>query len=103
VDDGAHRPPDSLGRVCFKVTAGSGVLNLMVPGVYEIDGDGKATGAGHKATAKVTTDDGTQTSVTVSPTGSTQVGLGADPNNGPTILLQLKVTGAVPDPGLTGG
>jgi hypothetical protein len=44
-------------------------------------------------TAKVTTDDGTQTSVTVNPHGATPVGIGADPDGDPATLLQLKVTG----------
>jgi hypothetical protein len=84
--------PNNQGLVCFKVLASTGILNLRVPAVFEIDGDGKVAGAGHKATAKLTTDDGTQTSVTVNPDGATPVGIGADPNNEPTTLLQLKVT-----------
>ena len=85
--------PDGEGLVCFKVTASTGVLNLNVPAVYEIRGDGQRTGAGHKATAEVTTDAGVHTTVTVNPSGSTQVGIGTDPNAEPTTLLQLRVTG----------
>jgi hypothetical protein len=81
------------GRVCFKVTASTGLLNLQVPGVFEIDGDGRKSGAGHQVTAVVTTDDGVRTSVAVKPFGSTQVGIGAGEDNDPTTLLQLKVTG----------
>jgi hypothetical protein len=85
--------PDGQGLVCFRVTASTGLLNLNVPAVYEIRGDGQRAGAGHKATAEVTTDAGVHTSVTVNPSGSTQVGIGTSPNADPTTLLQLKVTG----------
>jgi hypothetical protein len=84
--------PDGLGLVCFRAIAPAGLLNLEVPGVYEIRGDGQRSGTGHQMTAKVTTDAGVQTSVTVDPSGSTQVGIGASPDNDPTTLLQLKVT-----------
>jgi hypothetical protein len=85
--------PDGLGLVCFKVLAPAGLLNLQVPGVFEIRGDGQKAGTGHRLTADVSTDAGVHTSVTVNPSGSTQVGIGADPNAAPTTLLQLKVTG----------
>jgi hypothetical protein len=85
--------PNGQGLVCFKVTASTGLLNLNVPAVYEIRGDGQRSGTGHRATAVVTTDAGAQTTVTVNPSGSTQVGIGTDPNADPTTLLQLKVTG----------
>ncbi|WP_186315878.1 FG-GAP-like repeat-containing protein [Catellatospora sichuanensis] len=81
---------DGIGRVCFKVNAAAGWLNLEVPGVYEIRGDGQSTGTGHEVTAELTTDTGDQITVDVDPDGSTQVGLGADPDNEPTILLQLR-------------
>ncbi|WP_246157409.1 trypsin-like serine protease [Catellatospora sichuanensis] len=94
---------DGIGRVCFKVTAAAGWLNLEVPGVYEIRGDGQRAGTGHEVTAELTTEAGDEITVDVDPDGSTQVGLGADPNNPPTILLQLRagdgpaaVTGAQP-------
>jgi hypothetical protein len=81
-----------LGRVCFKVTKPSGHVELEVPGVYEIRGDGRRTGTGHKTTAIVRTDAGQLPPVTVDPSGSTQVGVGADSGNPPTTLLQLVVT-----------
>ncbi|BFU45357.1 hypothetical protein [Krasilnikovia sp. MM14-A1004] len=84
---------DGIGRVCFKVTGPRGVLNLEVPGVFEIRGDGQSTGAGHEVTADLTTDDGDKVTVAVDPDGSTQVGRGADPANEPTMLLRLTVTG----------
>lgn len=84
---------DGVGRVCFKVTGPKGWLNLEVPGVFEIRGDGQTNGTGHKVTANLTTDDGDKVTVDVDPDGSTQVGMGADPNNEPTILLRLTVTG----------
>ncbi len=85
--------PDAAGLACFKVTAAKGWLNLEVPAVYEIRGDGQRTGAGHQVTAEVTTDDGEHTTVAVNPSGSTQVGIGADPANEPTTLLRLTVNG----------
>ena len=88
----AQPAPDGTGLVCFKVTATTGLLNLRVPGVYEIRGDGQKTGTGHTITALVTTDAGVQTSVAVNPSGSTQVGIGVDDDAAPTTLLQLKVT-----------
>jgi hypothetical protein len=84
---------DGIGRVCFKVTGARGLLNLEVPGVYEIRGDGQATGTGHEVTAELKTDDGDKLTVDVDPDGSTPVGLGADPDNEPTMLLRLTVTG----------
>ncbi|MGW0828408.1 trypsin-like serine protease [Streptomyces sp. NPDC002845] len=84
---------DGIGRVCFKVTASSGWLNLEVPGVYEIRGDGLRTGTGHEVTAQLRDDEGEQITVDVDPDGSTQVGLGTDPNASPTMLLRLTVTG----------
>ncbi len=88
---------DGIGRICFKVNAAAGWLNLEVPGVYEIRGDGQRTGTGHAVTAELTTETGDEITVDVDPDGSTQVGLGADPDNPPTILLQLR-TGAGPAP-----
>jgi hypothetical protein len=85
--------PDGQGEVCFKVLALSGLLNLQVPAVYEIRGDGQKSGSGHHLTAEVTTDAGVTTSVDVNPSGSTQVGIGVSPDNDPTTLLQLKVAG----------
>jgi hypothetical protein len=84
---------DGIGRVCFKVTAPSGLLNLEVPGVYEIRGDGQRTGTGHEVTAQLRSDEGEEITVDVDPDGSTQVGLGTDPNASPTMLLRLTVTG----------
>jgi hypothetical protein len=85
--------PDGLHPVCFKITATPGVLNLMVPGVYEIRGDGQVAGTGHTGvTADVKTDNGPETSVAVKPDGSTPVGIGVPGNEDPTTLLQLKVT-----------
>jgi hypothetical protein len=90
--------PDGFGRLCFKVAASSGVLNLEVPGVYEIRGDGQREGTGHQVTAKLRNDDGENLTVNVDPHGSTSVGLGTDPNASPTMLLQLR-TGTGPAPG----
>jgi hypothetical protein len=85
--------PENRGLVCFKVLRAPGRLDLEIPAVYEIRGDGQRPGTGHEATAKLTTDDGERTTVEINPSGSTPVGIGADPNNDPTTLLQLRVTG----------
>jgi hypothetical protein len=85
--------PDGLGLICFKLTGIPGLLNLEVPAVYEIRGDGQRTGFGHQVTAKVTTDAGDVQEVVVNPSGSTQVGIGTSPDAAPTTLVQLKVTG----------
>lgn len=77
------------GLVCFKVLSPTGHLELRIPAVYEIRGDGRTSGAGHKVKAEVTTDAGQHSTVDVNPSGSTQVGIGANPNNAPTTLLQL--------------
>lgn len=92
-DDPAVVYSTGAGRVCFQVTGSSGRLDLLVPGVFEIRGDGQVKGTGHTITATVTTEAGPQTSVTVNPYGSTTVGLGADATGEPTTLLQLRVTG----------
>ena len=88
------RTTDSIGTnhdglICFQVKATPGVLVLKIPAVYEIRGDGYAPGAGHKVKADLTTDAGAHSTVDVNPNGSTGVGIGADPNNAPTTLLQL--------------
>jgi len=81
----------ATGQVCFKVTAAKGRLDLKVPGVYEIRGDGQKSGAGHRVTATITTDAGPPTTVTVNPSGSTQVGIGTGPDSPEATLLQLRV------------
>jgi hypothetical protein len=85
--------PDGIGRVCFKILGSTGLLNLEVPGVYEIRGDGQKSGTGHQVTATVKPEDGESQVVQVDPDGSTQVGQGEDENNAPTTLLQLVVKG----------
>jgi hypothetical protein len=81
------------GLVCFKILASTGHLELRIPAVYEIRGDGQTSGTGHRVKAEVTTDAGQHSTVDVNPSGSTQVGIGAGPNNAPTTLLQLSAAG----------
>jgi hypothetical protein len=83
---------DNQGLICFKVTGPTGHLNLKVPAVFDITGDGTTPGAGHKLTAALTTDAGVQTTVSVNPSGTTPVGVGAKPGNPPTTLLQLDAS-----------
>ncbi|MFB9237089.1 hypothetical protein ACFFWC_16250 [Plantactinospora siamensis] len=78
------------GTVCFKVLGSTGRLDLKVPAVYEIRGDGRTQGAGHEGTATVTTDSGVETTKDLDPDGSTQFGVG-DGGTEPTTLLQLTV------------
>jgi Trypsin len=82
-----------LGLLCFKVRSATGFLNLEVPGVYEIRGDGQRTGTGHEVTAELISDAGEEITVEVDPDGSTQVGVGADPDASPTMLLRLTANG----------
>jgi hypothetical protein len=84
--------PEPGGTVCFKVLAAPAQISVMIPAVFEIRGDGQALGTGHKATADLTTDDGTKSTVTVDPSGSTPVGIGAGPGAAPTTLLAINVT-----------
>jgi hypothetical protein len=84
---------DGIGRVCFKILGSTGLLNLEVPGVYEIRGDGQRSGTGHQVTATVKPDDGEKQVVQVDPDGSTPVGQGDDPDSAPTTLLELVVKG----------
>jgi len=83
--------PDSAGLICFKVTGPRGRLDLQVPGVFEIRGDGQQSGYGHQLTAVVRTGSSAPTTVECDPSGSVQVGIGADPDSAPAILLQLRV------------
>ena len=81
-------------KYCFQVLASRGVLTLDVPGVYEIHGDGvSGSGAGHQVNADVKPVGGDTVSVSVDPDGSTQGGIGANPNNPPTTLLKLTAGG----------
>ncbi|MGM1065765.1 hypothetical protein, partial [Saccharothrix sp. Mg75] len=78
------------GRVCFKVTGASGYLTLMLPDVFEIRGDGRAPGAGHKGTAEVIGESGQRKTVELDPDGSAQVGIGV-PGGEPSTLLRLEI------------
>jgi hypothetical protein len=88
----AIRTQEQGDPICFDVLAASGLLNLEVPAVYEIDAR-KSTGAGGtSAVAQVTTDDGAvNPPITLSLDHTTSVGKGIDDNNAPTTLVQLKV------------
>lgn len=79
------------GLVCFKVLGTTGRLSLRIPAVFEIRGDGRVAGSGHKMKADLTTDAGQHSTVDVGGFGSVPVGIGANPNNAPTTLLQLTV------------
>jgi hypothetical protein len=81
-----------VALICFKVSGTTGLLNLEVPAVFEIRGDGLTSGAGHNITAIVTTDDGPLPPINVNPSGSTGVGIGDPAVDTETMLLQLKVS-----------
>jgi hypothetical protein len=81
------------GRICFRILAAAGFLDLEVPGVYEMHGDGLQTGKGHVVNADLRTDEGENINVDVDPDGSTQVGQGVNVNDPATMLLRLAVTG----------
>ncbi|WP_328611703.1 hypothetical protein OG943_22150 [Amycolatopsis sp. NBC_00345] len=80
------------GHVCFHVIAPTGRLTMKIPGVFSIRGDGVAAGQGHKLKAELTTDAGQHSTVDVNPSGTTQVGIGANPTGEPTTLLQLDAS-----------
>jgi hypothetical protein len=87
-----HTTNTGLAQVCFQVHGTSGLLNVQVPAVFDIRGDGLVEGAGHHLTATIDTASTDPTTVTVDPDGDTGVGIG-DPSNGnEAALLQLKVT-----------
>jgi hypothetical protein len=77
--------------VCFDVLSATGLLNLEVPAVYEIDARRSTGAGGTSAGAVVTTDDGVTTDVPLSLDHTTSVGKGIDDNNKPTTLVQLRV------------
>lgn len=81
----------SQGRVCFKALGPVGRLDLRIPAVFEIHGDGQRAGTGHNGTATVITDSGEETTKDLDPDGSTQFGVSEDPGNEPTTLLQLTI------------
>lgn len=83
---------DEDGRVCFRVTGNTGFLTLALPDVFEIRGDGRAPGAGHKGKAEVVGQSGQQKTVELNPNGSARVGIG-NPGGEPSTLLRLEITG----------
>ncbi|MFI2710143.1 hypothetical protein ACH495_08435 [Micromonospora sp. NPDC018662] len=78
------------GVICFKALASTGRLDLKVPAVYEVHGDGRTSTTGHNGTATVITDDGERTTKNLDPNGSIQFGIG-DGGTEPTTLVQLTV------------
>jgi|SRR4051812_17650350 hypothetical protein len=88
----AAQGTDGEGRICFKILATPGRLQLKIPAVYEIRGDGQIDGTGHTVQADLTTDAGQHTTVNVNPSRSTPVGVATKPGSPPTTLLQLTAT-----------
>lgn len=86
---------DLGGTVCFKILADRGLLNLELPQVFEIRGDGQNSESGHEVTATVVPDGEPAVTVEVDPNGSTQVGKGVNENDPDTTLLKLEVTGQI--------
>ncbi|WP_238432650.1 hypothetical protein [Micromonospora tarensis] len=78
------------GLICFRALGPVGRLDLKVPAVFEIRGDGITRGTGHNGTATVTTEAGVKTTKGLDPDGSTQFGIG-EGGEEPTTLLQLTV------------
>jgi hypothetical protein len=87
-----HTGAAGVGTLCFKVHGDTGLLNLEVPSVFEIRGDGRAAGAGHDITATVDTADSDPRQIPINPDSSTPIGIGDPHDNRDTTLLQLKVT-----------
>jgi hypothetical protein len=82
-----------VGTLCFKVYGHQGLLNLEVPAVFEIRGDGLVAGAGHQILATVDTADSDPREIPINSDSSTPIGIGDPRDNRVTTLLQLKVTG----------
>lgn len=87
------RTSESADAICFDVLGPTGLLNLEVPAVYEVDARYALT-AGHKGTVDVVPDGGTRTTVPLDPNYATQVGIGTGSNSKPTTLLQIAITTA---------
>lgn len=79
------------GRVCFRVLGTTGNLTMKLPDVFEIRGDGRQPGTGHKGKADVVSNSGQQKTVELDPDGSMQVGVG-NPGGEPSTLLRLEIT-----------
>ncbi|MBO0610079.1 S1 family peptidase [Myceligenerans salitolerans] len=77
--------------LCLVVHGESGRIDLRVPNVYSIRGDGYETGTGHDFTAVVDTPSGEPVEITGDADSYTPVGIGADPGSEPTVLLQITV------------
>ena len=77
--------------LCLVVRGDHGRIDLRVPNVYSIRGDGYETGAGHEYTAVVDTPSGEPVEITGDADSYTPVGIGADPDSEPTVLLQITV------------
>jgi hypothetical protein len=87
-----HVHTSNLLEFCFRVLGNSGLLNLRVPDVYDIRGDGYADGAGHNLTATVQATGSEPVTVPIDPNGDTGVGVGDAQSGKPAVLLQLRVT-----------
>ncbi|MFE7503802.1 trypsin-like serine protease [Promicromonospora sp. NPDC057488] len=77
--------------LCLVVRGDHGRIDLRVPNVFSIRGDGYETGTGHDFTAVVDTPSDEPVTITGDPDSYTPVGIGADPASEPTVLLQIKV------------
>ncbi|MFI2364595.1 S1 family peptidase [Promicromonospora sp. NPDC019610] len=107
IDEGCVRTPDESGVgsmrvlytlesggrqvVCLAVLGEAGRIDLMIPNVYSIRGDGYETGAGHEFVARVDTRSGPVVEIDGDPDSYNPVGIGADPASEPTTLLQIRV------------
>ncbi|MBO0610078.1 hypothetical protein [Myceligenerans salitolerans] len=77
--------------LCLVVRGDSGRIDLRVPNVFSIRGDGYETGVGHDFTAVVDTPSDDPVEITGDGDSYTPVGIGADPDSEPTVLLQITV------------
>lgn len=77
--------------LCLVVRGDEGRIDLRVPNVYSIRGDGYETGTGHDFTAVVDTPSGAPVEIEGEGDTYTPVGIGADPGSEQTVLLQITV------------
>ncbi|MEV6283344.1 trypsin-like serine protease [Kribbella sp. NPDC051770] len=84
---------ESGGRrtLCLTVLGDTGHIDLMIPNVYSIRGDGYESNTGHDFVARIDTPTGPVVEIEGESDTYNPVGIGADPESEPTTLLQIRV------------
>ncbi|GAB3813736.1 hypothetical protein GCM10028799_12110 [Kribbella italica] len=84
---------ESGGRrtLCLTVLGDTGRIDLMIPNVYSIRGDGYESNTGHDFVARIDTPSDPVVEIEGDSDSYNPVGIGADPESEPTTLLQIRV------------